>query len=160
MVWSGVNYGTLSLAVAVMFVGLLAWDVGMAALPDRLPTSESADQSAIQVAVTELPQDRLTRDAVYMGAMTFAGLALFSSTLLTRVRRLDIKKRRNAAYLVCAGSFWLAIIHLGLAARMCCNDPGQFIWWLVFISFVLVLMVTISYLYLTLTDPSKTPERD
>ena len=103
------KYVTVQLVV-VALTGLTAWDA--AALP------------TIQVE----PPDKLTRDAAYVGAMAFAGLALFGSTLITRVHGLTTKKRRGAAFLVFLGSFSLVAVQLGFAARMGGEDPEPLVW--------------------------------
>ena len=133
----------------------LLWLPGMPDIPGS-QSENSAGGTGILVKVTEMPADRLTRDAVYMGSMTFAGLALFSSTMLGRIRRLDSTGRRVAAFLVLVGSFGLVAVHLGTASRMCCIDPEPFIWDVAVLSFVLALIAATSYLVLAMSDPSNT----
>ena len=78
----------------------------------------STEGTSLTVNVMEMPADRLSKDVVYMGAMTFAGLALFS-TVLSKLNNIDEKVprgRRRAAKLAIGGAFGMVSISLGMAA--------------------------------------------
>lgn len=129
---------------------------------DITHTENDVGGAGIQVRVTEMPADRLTKDAVFMGTMTFAGLALFSSSLLTRVygiTKSSPREHRIAAFLILLGSFVLVTLQLSLAARMCCEDPKSIVWGFVAASFAFALLVAASHLYLVFAGPSNTPEQ-
>lgn len=111
--------------------------------------------------IVEVNPAALSRDAVFIGALTFAGLGIFGSSVLARVHRVrksDLR-RRKVAVMGYTGSFGVVAVQLGLAARMCCVDPGPIlIQGTLYLSFGLALAAAAAYLYLAQTDPSNTLE--
>lgn len=77
--------------------------------------SESdAEGTGIPVRITEMPSDKLSRDAVYVGSLTFAGLALFGSTLLAKATLSSTKtqKQKWGVALLYIASFTLIAVHI------------------------------------------------
>lgn len=69
----------------------------------------------LTVHVKETAGDELSRDAVYMDSLTFAGLVVFGSTILMRASRItnQDRKRQNAGAVVAVCGTWiLAGVHI------------------------------------------------
>ena len=138
--------------------------VGLAAL---VPWGEAVSlPPVIHVEVQHVPpedtesEDELSRDAAYIGSMTFAGLGLFGSSLLARIFGINKsapRPRRIAVFMVTTGSFGMVAIHLGLAARICCFDSWPPLWFFLVLSFALALVACVGYVYLAQTHFSNTP---
>lgn len=142
----------LGVGVALVICTVLSWSGGGFSLFTVVVTTPD-------VPITQ-SERALNRDAVYIGSMAFAGLALFSSVQMVRVHGLGKsvpKNRRIAAFVGLLGAFGLSTVQFGFASRMCCEDPGPLVWDFVVLSFGLALLAGSSYLYLELTDTSSTP---
>ena len=96
----------IPLAAVSLLVGLLLWDVEVSALSDIPPSRDTA------------PSGELHRDAVYMGSMTFAGLALFGSIMLLRafdINKYDSLKQKGGAMAVVVGTLVMVVLHVTFA---------------------------------------------
>lgn len=77
-----------------------------------------SDSTVIPVKIIEMPADSLTKDAVYVGSLTFVGLVMFGSTMLVRafyINKLDTRKQNIGAGLVIGGTWFLAGTHIMFA---------------------------------------------
>lgn len=89
----------------------------------------------------------LSRDAVYQGALTLTGLAVFGSLFTWRAKSLtnpDPHIRRPAA-MVTLAAFALAGTQLMLAALMCCTDPGPILPQFIGLTVVFVAICVLGY---------------
>lgn len=158
---------TVMIIVAV--AGLALWPayVGAFALPTHhmsLPSTDTLARDAIRVIMLEPDSllanddtDTLARDAIYVGSMTFAGLVLFGSTLLTRiygVTRSDTRIRRLAFIVVVVGLLSLAFVHIWFATTCCVGDYAHTLVQVGYLSIILSVVVIGGYVLLATSQPS------
>lgn len=101
-------------------------------------------------------EDKLDRDAAYVGSMTFAGLALFGSTILLRalgVTKHDSWMQKLGALLVIGGTWALIIIHVNFAFGLEVLLPSVMIWITICLAGMIVIGGGVVYHY------SKEPPR-
>lgn len=112
--------------------------------------------------VVEISKEPLTKDAVFMGSLTFAGLGMFGASLLANVFNINKphpKRHRYAMLVTLTGSYGVVAVQVSLASFICCsNIGGSHIWLFTTMSFVGLLMAGCGFLYLILTPASKTQE--
>ena len=103
---------------------------------------------------TEISKEPLTRDAVFMASLTFAGLGLFGASLLANVYNINKphpKPHRYAMFVTLTGSYAVVAIQVSLASFVCCNDiDGSLIWGFTTASFVGLVVAGAGFLYLIL----------
>ena len=97
----------------------------IAMIPKGVAGSECVEEGPPDSS-DESVSDVLTRDAIYTGSMTLAGVTVFgSSALLMSSRREKISKWD--VLLVAVGTFLLAATHILFAISMCCFTPNDLI---------------------------------
>lgn len=109
----------------VAWLGLLA----VAVLPGTVVWAESPNSFYIDIEEVNVhperehtvevkePEDQLSKGDVYVGSLTFAGFALFGSTLLAKIalQELKTKKQKWGAVVLYVATFSLVAVHVTFA---------------------------------------------
>ena len=103
--------------------------------------TQSVESEDIPVVVKEMSEYVLSRDAVYMGSLTFAGLAVFGSSISVyaySINRRYTWQQKGGALVFTGGTLTLALFHISFAFTY---GSGVFGPWMAIISVVLVGMI-------------------
>ena len=103
--------------IAGLFIGLLVglllgihWCWSLAGYYDVMLVVEDATTSKV-----------LTRDGVYVGSLTFAGLAIFGFTILGKalvIGRGDTRKQNLGSFLVISGTLFIIVLYVCFAFQL------------------------------------------
>lgn len=98
---------------------------------------------ALNVTIAEMPEDSLSKDAVYVGSLTFIGLVLFGSAMLSRafeITRKNTQKQSIGASLVISGTLFVAILYLKYAFEYPDTFQESTMIWMTILLFVAIII--------------------